>query len=60
MILASCFSNNASRIQRYRGAVGPITGADEAVIAPVDEFFFCKGGLGLWKLSPDELDRLEN
>lgn len=61
MIFASCLSNRARRIQRYRGGNCPTTGADEAVIAPVDEFFFCKGGFGgLWKLSPDELDRLEN
>lgn len=57
MMMASCFSNRASRIHRYRGLGDPLE-----VKAPLTEFFFCRGGFplfgGRFVLSPLDEDLL--
>jgi hypothetical protein len=54
---ASCFSNRARRIHKYRGLCTP-----EEVITPPAEFFFCSGGFplvgGRFVLSPLDEDLL--
>jgi hypothetical protein len=57
MMAASCFSNKARRIHKYRGL-----GTPEAVMTPPAEFFFCSGGFplvgGRFVLSPLDEDLL--
>jgi hypothetical protein len=57
MMMASCFSNRASRIHRYRGLGAPVE-----VMTPLTEFFFCRGGFplfgGRFVLSPLDEDLL--
>ena len=57
MMMASCFSNRASRIHRYRGLGAPLE-----VKTPLTEFFFCRGGFplfgGRFVLSPLDEDLL--
>jgi hypothetical protein len=57
MMAASCFSNRARRIHKYRGL-----GTPEDVVTPPAEFFFCSGGFPLvgarFVLSPLDEDLL--
>jgi hypothetical protein len=57
MMAASCFSNRARRIHKYRGH-----GTPEEVMTPPAEFFFCSGGFplvgGRFVLSPLDEDLL--
>jgi hypothetical protein len=56
-MMASCFSNRARRIHRYRGLGAPVE-----VMTPPAEFFFCRGGFplfgGRFVLSPLDEDLL--
>jgi hypothetical protein len=56
MMAASCFSNSARRIHKYRGLGTP------EVVTTLAEFFFCSGGFplvgGRFVLSPLDEDLL--